>query len=64
MNEELIESRIRELEDQVDTIIATLTRIEKLLDKFEGAGTLVKILFFIVAPIVGAITWAKDHIKL
>lgn len=64
MNEELIESRISKLETDVKIILDTLNRIEKLLDKFEGAGTLVKILFFIVAPIVGAITWAKDHIKL
>lgn len=59
--EALIDKKIKEhitpLEDKLDAI-------HRLLAKFEGAGTVMKLLFLGVAPVVAAIIWLKDHVKL
>ena len=64
MDTDLLQARVEALEGKIDKLEVAIDRLEKLLAKFEGAGTLVKLLFFIVTPIVGAIAWAKDHVKL
>lgn len=57
----------QELQDsynkRLEKIETDLADIKTLLTKLEGAGTLVKLCFFIGAPAVGAIVWLKDHVK-
>ena len=64
MDMDVLESRINHIERKLDNLEATIGRLESLLTKFEGAGTLVKLLFFVVTPLLGFIAWAKEHIKL
>jgi prefoldin subunit 5 len=63
MDTDVLESRINHIERKLDTLEATIGRLESLLTKFEGAGTLVKLLFFVVTPVLGLFAWAKEHIK-
>lgn len=51
-----ISAHVKPLEDKLDSIL-------RLLAKFEGAGTVMKLLFLGVAPIVAAVVWIKDHVK-
>jgi len=58
--ERMIDKKLKEklepVEDKLDSILT-------LLAKFEGAGTIMKLLFLGVAPIVAAVAWIKDHVK-
>jgi len=58
--ERMIDKKLKEklepVEDKLDSILT-------LLAKFEGAGTIMKLLFLGVAPIVAAAAWIKDHVK-
>lgn len=58
--EQMIDKKLKEkldpVEDKLDSIL-------NLLAKFEGAGTIMKLLFLGVAPIVAAAAWVKDHVK-
>jgi hypothetical protein len=59
--EALIEKKVSEqlkpMEEKLDSIL-------KLLAKFEGAGTVMKLLFLGIAPVITGIVWLKDHVKL
>jgi len=54
--ERKIQKRLAPLEHQVEAL-------QRLLHKFEGASTLLKVLAFVAAPAIAVIAWAKDHIR-
>lgn len=51
-------------EERLDRLEARVDKMYELLVKLEGAGTLIKIIFWVVAPLVGAVVWLKDHVRL
>lgn len=57
MVERKVEEKLAPIEEKLDLIMS-------LLHKFEGASTVIKVLFFAVAPLVAALVWLKDHVKL
>ena len=63
MDLDLITARIEVLEKQITHLTETMNKLQALLERFEGAGSLVKFLFYIITPIVATIVWSKDHIK-
>lgn len=62
--EDTVNLRVQPLEEKVNILQKDLTEVLKLLTKIEGAGTFIKILFWIAAPVFGAIYWIKDHVRL
>jgi hypothetical protein len=58
--ESLVDKKVKE---HTEPLREKLDDIYKLLAKFEGAGTVMKLLFLGVAPIVAALAWLKDHVK-
>jgi len=54
--QELQERRISAIEDKVE-------HMYQLLTKLEGAGVLIRTIFYIVAPLSALGYWIKDHIK-
>jgi hypothetical protein len=52
-----LEAELRPIKDKLDQIV-------NLLAKFEGAGTVMKLIFLGVAPVIAGLAWLKDHIKL
>jgi hypothetical protein len=59
--EAVIESKI---DEKLAPINQKLEIIIALMNKFEGAGIIVKVLFFGVAPVVAALVWLKNHVNL
>ena len=59
-----IESDFVELDDRMKKVEGRVDDMYKLLLKLEGASTLIRGLFYIVAPIGAFIYWLKDHVKL
>lgn len=57
----LIDSRI---EKALNPVEAKLNSILHLLSKFEGAGTVMKLIFLGIAPLIAFLVWVKDHVKL
>lgn len=55
--EDKLAERLKPIEEKLETILI-------LLAKFEGAGTLMKLLFLGVAPVIGGIIWLRDHVRL
>ena len=62
--EVLVEQKMAPIRAKLQEDSEKLDKILQLLAKFEGAGTLMKLLFLGVAPLFGLMLWAKDHIKL
>ena len=56
------EQELEVLYKRLDKIENTLSEVSQLLSKLEGAGTFVKLCFYVAAPAVGAILWIKDHV--
>jgi hypothetical protein len=60
-----LDTRIRNIvSEETSELKEKVDEVHKLMVRLEGASYLAKLLFFIVAPIVGALVWVKDHIKL
>ena len=50
-------------QDELTDLRRRVESLEKLWARLEGGGTTVKILFWIVGPVVTAILFIKDHWK-
>lgn len=63
--EELGELRVRVT--HIETSLVKIDHISEQLDTFlkqgQGVAQMLKILFYVVGPLVGAIYWLKDHLR-
>lgn len=55
---------------ELKPVLDRLERIERLLDELyaawmqaQGGAKLVRLIFFVIGPIVGAIWWLREHIR-
>ena len=49
--------------DEITDLRRRVAELEKLWARFEGAGTLAKLVFWVAGPLVAAILFIKDHWK-
>lgn len=59
----MTEQEAEALYKRLDKIEQSLETVVGILNKLQGAGTLVKLFFLIGAPFAGLVLWMKDHIK-
>lgn len=59
-----LEYRLDQLEDKMTALEGKIDSLIRIWEQSQGAWKTVKMLFYIIAPIVGAIVWMKDHVKL
>jgi len=52
-----------EIQKAVQPVEEKLNEILRIINKFEGAGTLVKTVFLAILPAIAIFTWLKDHFK-
>lgn len=64
MSDANLEYRLSQLEGKMNALEGKIDSLLKIWEQSQGAWKTIKLLFYILAPIVGAIVWAKDHIKL
>lgn len=64
MSDANLEYRLSQLEEKMNALECKLDILIKIWEQSQGAWKTIKLLFYILAPIVGAIVWMKDHVKL
>jgi hypothetical protein len=62
--QEKIDARFKQVDSDLATLAGKIDDVHSLMLKLQGAGSLAKLLFFIIAPAIGALVWLKDHVKL
>lgn len=59
-----LEYRLNQLEEKMQALDAKIETLLKIWEQSQGAWKAVKMFFYITAPLVAAIIWIKDHVKL
>lgn len=52
-----LETKMEKLEKSIDALITVLQQGQGMIKTF-------KLIFYITAPIIGALIWIKEHVKL
>lgn len=61
---ERLDTRIKQVDIANALLKSKVDDIYELMIRLQGAGSLAKLLFFIIAPAIGVLVWLKDHVKL
>ncbi len=59
-----LEYRLNQLEDKMKALDEKIETLLVIWEQSQGAWKAVKLFFYVTAPIVAALAWAKDHVKL
>ncbi len=58
-----LDARLSALEKNMEKLEGSIEELISVLQQWQGAVKALKTLFYIVAPVVGALYWIKDHVK-
>jgi len=62
-NDLVTHAELRPVCDRLDRIEKKLDTLYEIWMQAQGGAKLARFVFYIIAPIVGAIWWLKDHIR-
>ncbi len=64
MSDANLEYRLNQLEDRMKALDEKIETLLKIWEQGQGAWKAVKMFFYITAPLVAAVVWIKEHVKL
>lgn len=64
MSDANLEYRLSQLEDRMKSLDEKIDVLLKIWEQSQGAWKAVKMFFYITAPLVAAVVWIKDHVKI
>lgn len=64
MSDANLEYRLSQLEERMKALDEKIDILLKIWEQSQGAWKAVKLFFYITAPLVAAVIWIKDHVKI
>lgn len=61
---EALDVRLKVLETNTLKLEGKIEELLEALNQFRGVITTLKIIFMVAAPLVAAVVWVKEHVKL
>jgi len=63
-NTDSLEYRLTQLEEKMKALDDKIGLLLAIWEQSQGAWKAVKVFFYITAPLVAALVWIKDHVKI
>ena len=61
---EALDLRLNVLESKMEKLETKIDKLINVLQQGQGVIKTLKTIFYVTAPLIGAIIWIKEHVKL
>lgn len=61
---EALEIRLKTVEEKMDKLETSITNLTSVLQQGQGVVKTLKTIFYIAAPLLAAVVWFKEHVKI